>query len=245
MNPNRHRPQNDFGRQDDARDWESRDRRYDEGRSWSEGDGGRTAEAWRGQGQYDRSQYDRGQYARDPYGRSDQDYGRHDRDHRPYRAASQTYGYDQGRSPGGHYGRDSHDYGASRDRASDYRGETFSRSDYDRPDHGRPHYGRSAYPDHGYAPGAQIWEGSGPGLHGERHADRSKHDFEPDYLHWREQQVSNFDRDYSDWRNERREKFSADFDNWRSSRPKIQADNPIVGDISEGGTGDASKIKNR
>lgn len=238
MNPTRYRPHNDLGRRDEERGREPRDRRYDEGRSWSEGDGGRTAEAWRGQGQYDRDEYDRSSY-----GQGDHDRGRHDRDPDPSRASSRNYGYDQGGYSDGRYGRGDRDYGASS--SPDYRGETFTRSQYDRPDHGRPDYARSTRPDHGYAPGAQIWEGSGPGLKGEARADRSNHDFEPDYLHWREQQMSNFDRDYHDWRSERREKFSADFDNWRSSRPKVQADNPIVGDISEGGTGDASKIKNR
>lgn len=241
MSPNRYRPQDDFGRRDDhdsgweARDrrpdeshWNTRDPRYDESRSWSEGDGGRTADAWRDQGRQDY-----GARARN-YAHSRQDgYGQWGDDDR-------TRGYGQGYGSGGS--------GYSTDRSGnrgDYGQSDYRTGDYGRRDQGnRAIYGRSDYPDHGYAPGAQIWEGSGRGLNGEDR-QRSKHEFEPDYLHWREQQLSGFDRDYSDWRSERREKFSADFDNWRSSRPKVQADNPIVGDISEGGTGDASKIKNR
>jgi hypothetical protein len=71
------------------------------------------------------------------------------------------------------------------------------------------------------------------------------HDFEPDYLHWRQQQLSAFDKDYSDWRNERREKFSSDFDSWRQNRPRTQAANPIVGDVTDGGTGNAAEAKKR
>lgn len=66
----------------------------------------------------------------------------------------------------------------------------------------------------------------------------SHHEFEPDYLHWREQQMSNFDRDYHDWRSEKRQKFSSDFDTWRSSRgPAVQAENSVVGDVTDGGPG--------
>ena len=65
------------------------------------------------------------------------------------------------------------------------------------------------------------------------------HDFEPDYLHWRQQQLSAFDKDYSDWRNERRHKFSSDFDTWRRNR----ADNPIVGDVADGGVGSQKDLK--
>lgn len=212
MNPNRYRPQDNFDHRDfDGRDREARDSRYDENRSWSEGDGGRSAEAWRTQGR------DEGRYGAEPSWSHRQDYS--------------GYGYP--------------------DRRPDTRADYASRQQiYDRdyraaPDYGRRDQGHAPYPTHGYAPGAQIWEGSGPGLKGERHDHHARHDFEPDYLHWREQQMSNFDRDYTDWRSERREKFSADFDNWRSSRPRVQAENPIVGDVADGGTGDASEIRKR
>ena len=67
---------------------------------------------------------------------------------------------------------------------------------------------------------------------------------------WRQQQLSAFDSDYSTWRNERREKFSSDFDSWRQSRPRSEAqhtpaENPIVGDVSDGGTGNAAEAKKR
>jgi len=212
MNPNRYRPHDDFDRRDhDDRRWEARDSRYDEGRSWSEGDGGRSAEAWRSQGRDD----DR--YRTGPSQARPSDYS--------------GYGYPADRA----YTRSEYQ---NRDRGGDrdYRAG---------PDYGRREPGYAPYSSHGYAPGAQIWEGSGPGLKGEHRNNHARHDFEPDYLHWREQQMSSFDRDYTDWRNERREKFSADFDNWRSSRPRVQAENPIVGDVADGGTGDASELRKR
>ena len=44
QSPFKHRPSDDFTRRDaDDTRWEGRDQRYDEGSSWSEGDGGRTA----------------------------------------------------------------------------------------------------------------------------------------------------------------------------------------------------------
>lgn len=243
QNPFRHRPHDEFARREREDDrWEARDRRYDEGSSWSEGDGGRTADAYRPQGS--------GQYARDSdYGARNEptrdqssprwssyeqpetgyrraDYGRTDYTRGDY---GDYYGV-EGRYDRGGYGP-SQDYErqASRYRAQDdfgYRGPR------------QADYGRFT------APGSEIWDGPGKDVaRHNRHASRS--DFEPDYLHWRERQMSNFDRDYHDWRSERREKFSADFDNWRSSRPHVQAENPIVGDVSDGGTGDASEVKKR
>lgn len=51
QNPFRHRPSDDFARRDaDDTRWEARDQRYEEGRSWSEGDGGRTYQAYGDQG---------------------------------------------------------------------------------------------------------------------------------------------------------------------------------------------------
>ena len=47
------------------------------------------------------------------------------------------------------------------------------------------------------------------------------------------------DDDYRDWRAEKRQKFSSDFDSWRTNR----AANPIVGDVSDGGTGDQKDVK--
>lgn len=105
--------------------------------------------------------------------------------------------------------------------------------------------GQSGYETGGYAPGSQIWDEPARGY--ARGRGGHDHDHEPDYLHWREQQMRGFDEDYAAWRNERRQKFSSDFDTWRRNRPRdenrAQAENPIVGDVSDGGTGDMSKKK--
>jgi hypothetical protein len=62
---------------------------------------------------------------------------------------------------------------------------------------------------------------------------RAGHEFDPDYLHWRESQMRNHDRDYEEWRrsqhqsydddyrsfrSERRERFGETFQAWRSQR---------------------------
>lgn len=211
------RPHDEPGRPDrdrDERRTESHERRPEEYRTWGGGDGGRTAEAFRREEQA---------YGRDPSG--------------PAGAWTQD-SYQQGRYGEG-YGARPGERGPQMTRG--YADPAYGSSGYGAPRYG----GRSEsgpYPTHGYAPGAQIWEGSGPGMGGQSH---EHHDFEPDYLHWRRQQLEAFDKDYSEWRSERREKFSSDFDSWRKSRPRVQAENPIVGDVSDGGTGDASEVKKR
>jgi len=49
--------------------------------------------------------------------------------------------------------------------------------------------------------------------------ERNDDDYDPDYRHWRGEQLKKLDADYDEWRQERRKKFSEDFDKWRSTRP--------------------------
>ena len=248
QNPFRHhdepgRPGRD---RDDGR-WDARDRRPDEYRTWGGGDGGRTAEAFRREereygrqpsgpaGAWTQDTYQQGRYGPDPstgwtgdragyagpggYATGASSWG-----------AGPQYGQDYGRAgyaPQGYAGQGRYDQGGSVHATQGHAG---------------PVHGDQGRYDQGYAPGGQIWQGPGQGMGGQSH---EHHDFEPDYLHWRQQQLSAFDRDYTDWRNERREKFSSDFDSWRKSRPRVQAENPIVGDVADGGTGDASEAKKR
>ena len=229
----------------DERGREARDRRPDEYRTWGGGDVGRTAEAFRREereygrqptgpaGAWTQDNYQQSQYAqRGPGGWTGEGGGYAGPG--GYATGAPSYGGEP--RYGRDYGGPQFDQGAgsrgggqsmNRDYGGDYGGPTWS---------GQGRYERS------HAPGAQIWEGSGPGMGGQSH---EHHDFEPDYLHWRRQQLEAFDKDYSDWRNERREKFSSDFDSWRKSRPRIQAENPLVGDVADGGTGDASEVKKR
>ena len=207
---------------------EARDHRPEEYRTWGGGDGGRIAEAYRGQGR------DHGRETSGPAGAwtgDDYQQGRYGHERSMGRAGDRG-GYETGAQAYGAGPRYGQDYGRS-----SHGSETRTDSDY-----GGPTWGARTRHERGYAPGAQIWEGSGPGMGGQSH---EHHDFEPDYLHWRRQQLEAFDKDYSEWRNERREKFSSDFDSWRQSRPRVQAENPIVGDVSDGGTGDASEVKKR
>lgn len=254
QNPFRHQDEPDRDRDD--RRWEARERRPEEYRTWAGGDGGRTAEAFRGQeqeparepgpsgwgyGQTRQSQYGQGMstgwtgdrgpagpYGPGGYPSGPQAYG-----------AGPQFGHDSGVTGSPSYGPRGYGppaaYGSPMDQR--YGGPSYGGQSYGQPmgDQGYGQaYGSQGYASHAYAPGSQIWEGSGRGMGGQSH---QHHDFEPDYLHWREQQLSAFDKDYSDWRNERREKFSADFDTWRQNRPRIQAENPIVGDVSDGGDG--------
>lgn len=198
-------------RDEDDVNWNDGARARGEGRSWAGAERafGRTE----GSGQYARQDDSRAYRDRDDWGDA---YGaRSDPPSRTY-GGRETWGRDQSRSErqprSGEFGRD---YGVSR-----AYGAYQSRDQED----------ARAYRATSHAPGAQIWEGSG---------QDNRRDYEPDYLHWREQQMQKFDRDYDDWRSERRQKFSSDFDTWRTNR----ADNPIVGDVADGGVGSQKDLK--
>lgn len=209
---------------DDDTSWEGRDRDRDEGRSWA---GGAEREPGRGDGYGRSSDQGRGGYGRPatPYDRYDsqsrdmgRSYGGREDGGARYGQSSrsgefgQGYGYGrafgQGSSQEYGRGRDSYDIDTSRE----YRGSRYSRDDG--------------------ADGARTWQGGRDGVS----AGRS--DYEPDYLHWREQQMSKFDKDYDDWRAEKRQKFSSDFDTWRTGR------NALVENVSDGGTGSQKDVKN-
>jgi hypothetical protein len=283
QNPfNNNRPRNEHGGgEHDEHRWEMRDQRHGEERSWTEGDGGRTAEAFRGQGQHDRQMsgssgmgYGQDQQSRHGGGMSRGWTG--DRSQAggaqggmsggaPYgpgpeqsqlrsQGYSQSYGQSYAQSQGGRdqdpsYGGGS-PQGGGYSQGGGYGGSAMGGGSARSGGYGKGQgsHSQQGYSDHGYAPGRQIWEGSGGSMGGQSH---EHHEFEPDYLHWREQQLSAFDKDYTEWRNERRQRFSSDFDSWRQTRPrseasgehKTPAENPIVGDVSDGGVGtqDADK----
>lgn len=215
----------EFQREDDV-NWNDRTR--GEQRSWQA-----DREFQRSEGYRDRGE---GEYGRHGQGRSD--HGRWEG------RGDEPMG---GRGAYGRYG--DHAYGGQASRPDDWRspgafspGERPYEGEFGRDygvnraygqggDYGRDQdYGR-AWRATSHAPGAQIWEGSGPGM--------NRRDYEADYLHWREEQMSKFDRDYDEWRSERRQKFSSDFDTWRRNR----ADNPIVGDVADGGVGSQKDLK--
>ncbi|MDO1558430.1 hypothetical protein Q0812_03190 [Brevundimonas sp. 2R-24] len=216
-------------RQDDR--WEARDRTRDEGRSWSQTEAeGRQPDAYGYDARQDYGAQDYRGASYDQYG-----YGAHPSrtaaygDQRGYYAGGSDYArpeaYERGRTyatrepRGGEFGRD---YGVTR-----AYGQSYERGYAGGPNYERQAYANREYPRHGYAPGGQIWEGS----------SARQRDYEPDYLHWREQQMSKFDRDYHEWRSERRQKFSSDFDTWRASRG-----NQVVENVSDGGVGSQKDI---
>lgn len=239
QNPFSSRRDDDFRREDDRPGRRGREQRHDEARSWTGGADERW-DSWRQQDRQEdsppayrthrddwRSDYRAGEGG--GYGRRDWASGR-DSDtawgyYDAQRSDSPRYGEDYRHGERSRYGRSGHE-GYRRD---PYRNEGA--------------YGRSSTqdrPQHAYAPGSQIWDQGG------RRAGNE--DFEPDYLHWRDQQLSRFDQDYADWRNEKRQKFSSDFDSWRQTRPKktehhLTGENPIVGDVADGGVGDVDVRK--
>lgn len=166
-----------------------------------------------------------------------------------------------------HGGHDDHGVGQNQGQSDYGRGRSgFSTGGYDRsPDYGQNDRGRShgyggAYAERGresgQAPGAQIWsdqdqrsirQGSG-GTYGQGQYARPEHEFEPDYLHWRENQMKTFDDDYRSWRDERRQKFSSDFDTWRNSRqdaPRNDLSASGVQDVADGGKGHPDDVKKK
>ena len=212
-----------------------RDRSYERNSPYAQGQGGyaqdRDYDQGRGEGygQYDRGQsYARsaqsnwgGNYGQPAFGGGDQWNTRLGAgQHSSYygQANMGPSGYDQGRSQGMESGGWSQGGG--------YGGSSS----------GRASYGAGRYDAYGRR---EPWQdASRPQQSG------SHHDFEPDYLHWREQQMANYDRDYHDWRNEKRQKFSSDFEGWRSSRgPAVQAENSVVGDVTDGGGGSQTHAK--
>jgi hypothetical protein len=154
--------------------------------------------------------------------------------------ASQGGGYGQGGYPSGEFGPGGYGaYGRSGGAVGSQlyggygrhgEGQTYGQSGYgehmsstgrDQGAEHEPYYGHG---QHGqqqqpgeqyfgqerYAPpqGQRGGQDEGYGAHGQ-------HDFEPDYLHWRNMQMQNLDRDYHRWREERRTKFAKEFDEWR------------------------------
>lgn len=100
--------------------------------------------------------------------------------------------------------------------------------------HGQSHYGGRT--------GASRMTDQSAGRNWNRGQRRDgEGEFEPDYLHWREQQMRSLDNDYLSWRDERRERFASDFATWRSARDETVRRNNLsasgVQDVADGGSG--------
>jgi hypothetical protein len=98
------------------------------------------------------------------------------------------------------------------------------------PDREYGNYGRQDYGNYGPFEGnsqrRSQGEESGPD-------SRHRHEFDPDYLQWRREQMQRLDDDYRSWRQDRFKKFSDEFSSWRKQRSSS-------GPEPAGGSGDTS-----
>src|SRR4029079_10816506 len=87
----------------------------------------------------------------------------------------------------------------------------------------------------GYGQGGGHGQGGSFGQSGSQHDQ----DWDPDYRHWREQQVRKLDDDYRRWRSERAEKFGTDFQSWREKLSSSGSGRTR----SQGGSGGSYSLK--
>lgn len=148
----------------------------------------------------------------DPWGGETRDSARYDRDLTGY--GGQEYGMEGGRAhrEGQDRGRDDRD---ERETWRPGRGEPYGDLELNPRNRGVDEFG----PPHDYA-----------------YHPQAGHEFDPDYLRWREEQLRGHDRDYGEWRkhqqgqydedyrrfrSERREHFGRTFQDWRSQRSAV------------------------
>lgn len=159
---------------------------------------------------------------------SDERTGYQDRgDRYGYRGGGQEYGV----AAGGWRSQQDHDYGRQ-DRERWTPGEgPYGEVRRTGPNRGVEAYGQPS--DYAYRP-------------------QGDHDFDPDYLRWRDEQLSGHDRDYSEWRraqhrqyddeyrkfrHERRTQFGDTFQSWRNQRSAVGGvpDTSVAPGVSHGG----------
>lgn len=99
----------------------------------------------------------------------------------------------------------------------------------DRYERDRPHFGPEEYGhDENYRPGYHQGgtrfgffggpNGSSVGAAPQPFRSLDEQDFDPDYLSWRQSQLSKHDRDYGDWRREQMRRYDDDYWKFRSER---------------------------
>jgi hypothetical protein len=180
--------------------------------------------------------------------RDDQRYGSHQSTGANY-GQGQSYRDQAGREDFGQYAQTGAGGRYSQDRG--YSSQGYGQ--YSRGQDQSERYSAPQYHAQGYEPGAQIWNRD-QGSRDEQHFNKgyeqrgdydsqdrnrgqgqsqgrdnvafqsSVGDFEPDYLHWRDNHVQSLDRDYHAWRDERRDKFHSEFNDWRSQRAGQSSD---------------------
>jgi hypothetical protein len=122
---------------------------------------------------------------------------RYDQDRAGY--GGQEYGVEGGRDhrrdPGERYLRDRDE--DQREMWSPDRGEPYGDLELNPRNRGIQDYG----PPHDYA-----------------YHPQAGHEFDPDYLHWREEQMRSHDRDYHEWRRNQRQAYDEDYRRFRTER---------------------------
>lgn len=171
-------------------------------RNWSrpERRGGRQARSdYEAQEQYWEPRDDRG-----ALGQNYQDRGR-EQGHRQFEGESRHE--DFGRHEGDTFGRDRYSQGGG------YGGSGYMHYDYNKP--ARPDEGRREQTARDRYRGSQDQDAN---WMTERMSQSRQDDYDPDYRHWREEQLRNLDEEYEAWCQERRKKFSSEYDSWRKNR---------------------------
>lgn len=191
-------------------------RGHDQNRSGPRGNAPR--EAWRGDRNAARYDQDRIGYgwreddaANRAYARRQEDRGRQDlgptHGGEPYAYGGQEYGIETHGGFGGG-GRQGPGWGFDRD------SERRRNFDLDDPGAGQSPAGYGAYgqPQQNRSSPGQP---AGQGAPGAQHAD---HEFEPDYLRWREEQMRAHDREYQDWRRDQHRRYDEQYRQFRQER---------------------------
>lgn len=205
----------------------------DQGRNpnWGQRGRGGQHDRWERDNEHHRSEHDRpwehrsfGQEGGDPW-RSEGRYGaRYDQDRVGY--GGQEYGVEGGRG----HGTGERERRPDRDERETWRAEggPYGDLELNPRNRGVQQFGPPA--DYAYHP-------------------QAGHEFDPDYLHWREEQMRGHDRDYHEWRraqqqtydddyrrfrSERREHFGRTFSDWRNQRSAVGgvADTGVAAGVS-------------
>jgi hypothetical protein len=151
-----------------------------------------------------------------------------ERGQEPWRRDRYAARYDQDRAG---YG-EQQDAGAPGYRAQGERGDTARFGDVASPQGGEPYgyagqeYGLEGHP--GVSGGGSGWgfdrkaQGAGqdPAAYGRQTPSHPDREFDPEYLHWREEQMRAHDRDYQDWRREQHRRYDDQYRQYRSERQR-------------------------
>lgn len=120
---------------------------------------------------------------------------------------------------GGDYGSG---YGGSGAGRGGYANDVDAYGDYGRGGISRGGYGGNEDYGTGMSRGQTSYEQGGSDFRGggnnqPENQGRQSHP-DPDYDHWRNEQISKLDEDYDSWQSERRKKFADEFGKWRTER---------------------------